>query len=325
MGIARHATFIFLLSLIAAAPGRAAIDVWIDADTAIGLPLADVDDGLALLQAFHSPELSIRGLSVVFGNGALEKEMPIARELCERFGPAGLVPQRGAASAKEFGAGTDVTRAIAAALAERPLTILAIGPLTNVGTLVKLHPELQERIQRIVIVAGRRPGQKFMSGPAQKTGHRDFNFELDPPAMQALLDTKIELVFAPWEVSSHVWLTRDDLAKLRESGPPGAYIAEKSGPWIGMWEKNFGAPGFNPFDTLAVGWLTHPDLIESFEAEAWIEQAPDDRAAPGKPAPDKPYLLVKESQSSGARKIVYCFRPKPEFKAALMERLADAP
>ncbi len=62
-------------------------EVWIDTDTAIGVPGADVDDGLALIQAFHSPELRVRGVSAVFGNAPLATTHPIASEVVERFGP----------------------------------------------------------------------------------------------------------------------------------------------------------------------------------------------------------------------------------------------
>ena len=79
------------------------MDVWIDTDPAIGIPNCDVDDGLALIQAFHSPELRIRGVSAVFGNAPLEQAYPLAREVCERFGPPGLPVLEGAASKSDLG------------------------------------------------------------------------------------------------------------------------------------------------------------------------------------------------------------------------------
>ena len=57
------------LTMAQAAPPKVA--VWIDTDPAIGEKERDVDDGLALVQAFRSPELEIRGVSVVFGNAPL--------------------------------------------------------------------------------------------------------------------------------------------------------------------------------------------------------------------------------------------------------------
>jgi len=173
-----------------------AIDVWCDVDTATGL--GDVDDGLMLIQVFHSPELRVRGVSVVFGNTSLKRAVPIAETIVKKFGPAGISVAPGAASPRDLGKKTDAVLTMAAALRERPLTVLAVGPLTNVASLLKRHPELHEKIERIVMVAARRPSQKFISSPTQKLPHRDFNFELDADAMQVVLDSDIPLVFAPW-------------------------------------------------------------------------------------------------------------------------------
>ena len=294
------------------------IDVWLDVDTATGF--GDVDDGLMLIQAFHSPELKIHGVTVVFGNTTLERAVPIAKTIVERFGPEGLAVHTGAASAKELGAETDAVRALKEALDSRRLTILAVGPVTNVASLLQLHPETADRIDRIVMVAARRPGQPFISDPDQGLPFRDFNFELDPEAMQVILDSDIPLVFAPWEVSSHVWISRADLETLRNSGDSGAWIAESSEYWISMWEKRISDRGFNPFDTLAAGWLTHPELIESMAVRVRIEEGPDDRAA-GDSERTKPYLVV-EPATNADREVIYCHTPTDAFHALLLQRLA---
>lgn len=312
-----------IIVLAIAAVGRMAecanvTDVWLDVDTATGI--GDVDDGLMLIQSFHSPEVNIRGISVVFGNAPLDKAVPIAGRITSQFGPAGLTPKPGAASSADFGKSSEAVEAMAVELERRPMTIVAVGPVTNVGTLVKIHPHLHDRIERIVMVAGRRPGQRFVSNEKQKIPHRDFNFELDPAAMQAILDTKIPLVFAPWEVSSHVWISRDDLETLRRSGESGSWIAQTSQYWIERWEKNIDDRGFNPFDTLAMGWITHPQLIETEELNVAIEEVPDDRIAAGQPPKNKPYLLVRPADTP-SRRVIYCRTPRPGFKELLMQRL----
>jgi len=58
--------------------------VWMDVDPAVLPGGHEPDDGLALLQAFHSPELDVRGVSVVFGNSELEVGYPNAREIVNR-------------------------------------------------------------------------------------------------------------------------------------------------------------------------------------------------------------------------------------------------
>ncbi len=297
-------------------------EVWLDVDVAAGIPQRDVDDALAMIQAFHSPSLVVRGVSAVYGNAPLKDGLPIAREVAETFGPAGMVVHAGAAGPEELGETNDAVEAMAAALRSGPMTILALGPLTNVGSLLRLHADLEDRIEAIVIVAARRPGQRFTYPEAKGRSFQDFNFENDPEAMQVILDTNIDLVFAPWEVSSHVWITQGDLDELHATGGSGAWIAERSGSWIALWKSAFGQEGFNPFDTLAVAWVTHPELIETMRVRAWIEEGPDDTVAKGaEPVPDKPYLLVQED-ADALRSVLYAYRPKAGLKAIVLERLA---
>ncbi len=305
--------------------GAAAIaetQVWLDVDVAAGLHERDVDDALAMIQAFHSPSLVVRGVSAVYGNAPLKDGLPIAREVAEKFGPEGMTVHAGAAGPEDLGKATDAVEAMAGALRSGPMTILALGPLTNVGSLLRLHGDLHGRIESIVIVAARRPGQRFTYPEAMGRSFGDFNFENDPEAMQAILDTQIDLVFAPWEVSSHLWIEQEDLDWLGERGGSGAWIAERSGSWIALWKNSFGQTGFNPFDTLAVAWVTHPQLIETMKVRAWIEEGRDDTVTRDSESNlYKPYLLVREDAAS-PRSITYAYRPKPELKAILLERLA---
>lgn len=325
MGVTRRALAVAIAATVlgAAAHGDDVKDVWLDVDVAAGLHERDVDDALAMIQAFHSPELRVRGVSSVYGNAPLADGYPIAREVAAKFGPAGLKVYPGAASRDELGTPTDASEALAAALEDGPLTILALGPLTNIGTLLKTHPEARDAIESIVIVAARRPGQRFTYPTAGGVSFRDFNFENDPAAMQILLDSDVDLVFTPWEVSSHVWITEDDLAWLKNCGGSGAWIAGKSQSWIAMWLREFKTPGFNPFDTLAVGWMTHPQLMSWMLVTAHIEERPDDTVTdPNAERPLKPYLLVEPVKDEGGRSIRYVYRPDASFARVLVRRLA---
>ena len=295
--------------------------VWLDVDPAMGLPNSEVDDGLAMLQAFASPEMEIRGVSVVFGNTALENGVPVAEALVERFGPSGLKVSSGAASAAELGQETAAVTALAAALEREPMTVFALGPVTNVGSLLQLRPDLATRIERLIMVAARRVGQTFLVGEDGDEPLRDFNFELDPVAMQVLLDSEIELVFAPWEVSSKVWIRQADLDDLAETGERGAFVAAQVTTWIARWRESFDVDGFNPFDTLAIGWLTHPDQVETLGVDVWIAEAEDDT----NPGETKPYLLVDPEADASAgdgRRAIYATTPTADFKTTLLERLA---
>jgi pyrimidine-specific ribonucleoside hydrolase len=310
-----------LVSLPACAQRR--IPVWIDSDPSVERGGHEVDDGFALIEAFHSPELEIRGVSIVFGNAPLVKAWPIGKEIVERFGPGGLRVYRGAAGAEDLGKPTDASEALAEALSHGPLNILAIGPVTNVGTVLKLHPELAKNVERVVAVAGRRPGQHFVVSPKQAQPFRDFNFEMDPAGFQVLLDAHVPIVLAPWEISSKVWLREDDLRKLEQGGADAQYLVPPATDWLAWWKEKIGVDGFNPFDTLAVGYVLAPLTMTCEQLNARIETGPDDTVS-GATVKGKPYLLVS-ARANSTEQVTYCSEAGAQFKDDLLERLLNSP
>lgn len=323
-------------SEMTAAPKKTGLPVWIDTDPSVtteGERAQEVDDGFALIQAFNSPELDIRGVSVVFGNAPFEQAWPIGQEIVRRFGSANLPVFPGAARAEQFGEETEAVKAMADALRvaaskKEKLTILALGPVANVATLVKKHPELVANIEQIIAVAGRRPGQSFKSRPDQPRGFRDFNFELDAPGFQALLDSAAPIVLAPWEVSSHVWLREAELERLKNGTEATRWLYPAAAKWLKQWQTNLQLDGFNPFDTLAIGYLTSPQMIQCEDLPAEIRTLPDDtqteeEAKKTGKRREKPYLLAGREIAS-KRQVRYCHQPSPEFKADLMARLLKA-
>jgi pyrimidine-specific ribonucleoside hydrolase len=312
------------ISLASFAQARTPTPVWIDTDPAVGVADRDVDDGFALVQAFNSPEIALRGVSVVFGNAPLKQTWPIGRRIVERFGPRGLRAYRGAASASMRGVETPASRALAAALRAEPLIVLVLGPATNVATVLTNHPELAERITRVVAVAGRRPGQRFTTGTANPAGHRDFNFELDPAAFQTLLDAKVPMTLTPFEISSRVWITAQDLDALSRRRAAVASMLPAARAWLGLWQRTFGVDGFNPFDTLAVARIVSPDLLTCEPLPARIEERADDvteTRVQGTHVARKPYLLAA-AELAPAPIVEYCSAAAPAFKSDLLGRLA---
>jgi pyrimidine-specific ribonucleoside hydrolase len=305
------------LDLASLTAGGAPADVWIDTDPAAGVHERDVDDALALVQAFRSPELRLHGVSVVYGNCSLADAFPIAEELARRFAPRRVPVTRGAGRPEELGQATAAVAALAAAAYRVPLVVLALGPLTNVATFLRLHPELHERVRALIMVAGRRPGQRLVSAPTQRTPFPDFNFEQDPAAVAEILASEVPLVLAPWEVSSHLWVTAEDLTTLAAGGAAGAWIAARAQSWLGLWRREVGVDAFNPFDTLAVACVTHPALVAAEEVGIWIGEGVE-RAEDGRPIPQ----LLADRTATGGRRAIYCYKPSPELHHVILERLA---
>lgn len=302
------------------AAARAQKPVWIDTDPSVAPGGQEVDDGIALLQAFASPELDIRGVSIVFGNIDLATAARIGKEIVGRFGPKSLSVFAGASGPWDLGRETDASRALEQELRRRRLTILVLGPATNLATVVRNHPELAARIDEIVAVAGRRPGQRFVAGNSQKTPFRDLNFELDPEAFRILLAAKVPMTLAPWEISSRVWLTRKDVQGAAVTNPGMAWLRPAVEDWLALWLREFGANGFNPFDALAVGYLVDRKDLECRALAANIEEGADDISSV-QPAPSKPYLLVRPALR-GEPTVNYCYTAKDGFHQDLVRRLS---
>lgn len=293
------------------APPRA---VWLDVDPAVMRGGHEPDDGVAMVQAFHAPELQIRGVSVVFGNAPLDTAYPIAREVAARFGPAGLDVHRGAAAPSLEP--TPASRALAAALAEAPLTVLALGPATNIAAVLSERPDLAGRIETVVLVIGRRP-QAPLNFPGGGPNMLDFNFELDPEAAEIVLSIGAPVVLVPFELAAKLPVTAEDWAGLRDTAF-GEFFREPIGDYLDWFEENTGRRATYPFDSYAVSWLLTPDLLRCDRASVAIRQGPAD--APSDSGETKPWLV--RVPSADGWPVAWCHTPAPGLKHELLRRLA---
>ena len=292
-----------------------ATPVWMDVDVAVMRGGHEPDDGLALVQAFNSPELRVVGVSSVFGNAPLERGFPLAKEIAAKYGPEGLGVHRGAASSEELGNESDATHALAEALRQQKLTVLALGPVTNVASLLKLQPQLAGQIEAIVAVAGRRPGHTFTLGDGG-VPLMDLNFDLDPEGFQILLDSGVPIVLAPFEISAKVPLYEtEDIARFKDTRF-GEYFFEPIQDYVQWYDDRFNLRAIFPYDTLAVGYVLTPESMECESLPIEIQTHPDD-VNPGK---DKPYLIVS-SELEDAQSALYCHTAHQGFKEDLIRRL----
>jgi pyrimidine-specific ribonucleoside hydrolase len=243
-------------------------NVWIDADPACGLgKTSDVDDCWAIIAAIRSSRLNVVAVSTVFGNVSLDKATATARSLLESIStlePARTVPPVYSGATGPIRVGSVIPLAVnelETALTERPMTILALGPLTNIAMLLKKRPELAHRIEAIVAVAGQRPGQVFKVGSTPILHFHDLNVRKDSDAFDTVLRTGVSLHLIPFEVGRQATVTRADLDSLNANGNLDRWIGERSAAWLDFWEGTLGASGFSPFDTLAVAYLAAPQLF----------------------------------------------------------------
>ena len=297
-----------------AAPRR----VWLDVDPAVMRGGHEPDDGIALVLAFASPEVSVVGVSVVFGNAPLERGVPIAREIAARFGPPGLEVHPGAA-APSFEP-TPASRALAEALEAGPLSVAVLGPATNLATALRERPALASRLESVVLVVGRRAEGPLVF-PGGGPNLPDFNFELDPAAVETVLAGGAPITLVPFELAVAVPVTAEDWATLRDT-PFGETFSGPVEDYLDWFEEHTSRRATYPFDSFALTRLIAPEHLVCDPARVAVRPGPAD--TPHDEGPTKPWLvrLDPEAPEDAGRPVTWCRAPTPALRPFLLRRLA---
>ncbi len=298
--------------------------VWIDTDAACGEPgWHDPDDCLALLALLGRPEVEVVGVSTVFGNAPAERTHRIAAEAVAQSRSNAVPVYRGCPVGFTECSDSEAVAALRAALAHGPLTILALGPVTNVARALAATSAEQRAAAEIVAVMGRRPGHRFhpsenRAPQAWLFGHgpvfRDLNAALDPEAVTALLELQPRLTLVPYEAARQVVLDERDLARIAARDAAGAWTAARSREWLDRWRDRVGLDGFYPFDLVAAMYVLAPQRLDCARVAAWVGRDPEltffDRA---------PALLVTQGAVPPDRRVASVAR----YCTAVRARVAD--
>jgi purine nucleosidase len=259
--------------------------VWIDTDAACDGANADPDDCFAMLVLMHSPDVEIVGISTVFGNAPLSVVDRTTRGLVGRVaGSSDILVHSGSSTALTAERTISIEPAHAAlerALERGPLTIVSLGPLTNVAATLRRRPDLADNIGLLVTVMGRRPGHVFHPAEGRTSsgilfGHgpvfSDFNYSKDRTSAAIVLRLAERITLTPYAAAREVMLNRQDLARMRGGSRAASWLAERAGPWLDHWEGDIGLPGFYPFDALAALYVLHPQQFSCAKVSAWIAE-----------------------------------------------------
>lgn len=257
--------------------------LWIDTDAACGQgSWTDPDDCLALFMLLQLQGVEIVGISTVFGNASLAVTDEVARELIRRHREAGgreVAVYSGCARAtSNCNADNEAVAALRAAIAAGPLTILALGPLTNVAQALQSDPARRPDVQ-VVAVMGRRPGHRFHPTEGRSTsamlfGHgpvfSDLNLRLDPQAAASVLAAAVPVTLVPYEAARSVHFGEEDLTRIAAQGELGAWVEARSRDWLAQWRRSVGLGAFYPFDLVAAMYLAAPERFACARVLAWV-------------------------------------------------------
>ena len=248
------------------------------------------DDAIAILLALSSPEVELRGITTVAGNQTLDKTTRNALKVLELAGRTDVPvaagadaplkrPLRVAANVHgETGLDgpdlpeptTKVVEAHAAdflaELIEPGVVLVPVGPLTNVALLLQRHPDVRDRLERIVWMGG-------AIAEGNVTPAAEFNAFVDPEAAAAVFASGIPVTMIGLDVTHKALFTRAHADRLRDAGAAGRAVAELSDFFQRFHESRYGFDGSPIHDALAVAEVIDPSLVTRLECNVEIETA----------------------------------------------------
>jgi purine nucleosidase len=246
-------------------------------DTDIG---DDIDDALALALALQSPELDVKLVTTVADD--VESRTRLAWKELKLFGREDIPIATGSAEplldakypdkAAQFGVLTDADKPPAAAwqraadriietLMNSPvkITVIPVGPLTNIALALKEEPKIKGKIERIVLMGG-----------AYYPPRREYNIYRDRIAAEIVFSSGVPITGVGLDVTEKCKLTAADLERLKNAPSPATKFLYQL---IQLWQKD--NPGHFPtlHDPLAVGTALRALLIETQAGTVHVETA----------------------------------------------------
>lgn len=252
-----------------------------------------VDDALAMLLAFGSPELQVEALTTVAGNVSLERANRNALRLLEFLGredvpvaPGAEKPLVGEAlDASEFHGKTGLgeadlpepktslsTKSAVQIIIEKAdelgdeLTLVPIGPLTNIAASILTEPGIVDKVAGLVIMGGAFGLTPYGHGNA--TAVAEFNIWHDPEAAGIVFDSGIPITAVGLDVTTDLRnrLTKRTFEEIDGLGTRrSSLVADLCRSFIERFE------GVNLHDPLAVAAVVDPSIIETKKCRVGVE------------------------------------------------------
>lgn len=288
----------------------------LDCDPGNGVPATDIDDGLALGLLLASSRTRVEAVTVVTGNTHRDVGYDVARTMLEDIGAnvpvyagaaealvepsapwkarregdrtsaqatemwAGVPGPRGHDPQFDYSAAAEIVRRISAAPGE--ITIVAIGPLTNIAHALQLRPQIAQEVKRIVVMGGAFDLPGFL---------QELNFAVDPEAARIVLACGADVTLVPLDVTYFTTLTLTDVERLRSVETPLAqYLSATTEPWIRWCESrsHLQRRGCRLHDPLAAAILLDPSLVTTERCAVDVQLTGLVRSRPVRWDPERP-------------------------------------
>lgn len=252
-----------------------------------------VDDAFAIALAALSEDVDLLGVTTVFGNVSLAATTRNALRLLELCGRSDVPVAAGAdrplihpqAARAGHVHGSDGLSGRSSALpepkrdlepggavrllvslleaADEPVTLAPIGPLTNIALLLAAHPQVKDKIARIVLMGGG-------VDRGNSTASAEFNIWSDPEAARrVLVEEDVPCVLVPLDLTYKCAVDTAWLAKLASHSPVGAALEALTPDYLASYRRSLGWDGIVLHDAVAVAEAISPGILrtESYPIE----------------------------------------------------------
>lgn len=252
-----------------------------------------IDDAMAMCMALFDPELEVVAVTAVGGNCSPDRATRNVQAIVEYLDPPRW-PRLGSASPPDAGLPVDgrhlhgidglggahfdvaelhhlhpsekVICDQVRAAPEAAVTIVALGPLTNVARAFHRDPELPSLVGRIVMMGG------AVAGPGNITPAAEFNVYCDPPSARAVFRSRSTKTLIPLDVTNRIVLSYDLFNQLPdESTKVGRFVRKLLPPAFRGYRQQFGLEGIHVHDAITLMAVIHPELFTTQEMAGDVE------------------------------------------------------
>ncbi len=239
-----------------------------------------MDDAIAILLALSAPQAEVAGLTTLGGNVPRSRATRNALALLEAAGRAGIPVARGAArplvgryrgsvafhgpgglSARlpepsPRAAGATAVDFLHTNLTAAPgeITVVALGPLTNLARLERRHPGILNKSAGVVVMGG------AVETRGNVTPKAEFNIHSDPVAASQVLSLGIPITLADLAACRQVSIAREQAEGLASDTQPGSLALRILRGWFARDSRR---QRFEFYDPLAVALALEPGMAST--------------------------------------------------------------
>ncbi len=249
-----------------------------------------VDDTNALVYILNDPQFDIKLFTIANGNinidhatrnmchllDVFNKDIPVVEGYTKRLGEnledatflhgkEGLGNYKPPKTTKHKPQKIEAADAMYEVLKQYPkeITVIVLGPHTNVAHLLMKHPDSKDLIKNILMMGGAPNG--ILADP----NHNSFNIRTDAPAFKITVDSKIPTVMCPSSIGRDVaYYSKDQVETIKNTNLIGKFLSKTFETY---WEPGYADKRISANDIATIYYLIHPRLYKTRRADIEVD------------------------------------------------------